>query len=166
MADDEVIYAYGSDPEVTKYVIFETHRSIEDSRSFLRTALEGYSNGSPSSLAIELKNGPLIGTIGYFNWSNDHKRIEIGYALSRSHWNMGYVTEAARGLIGFMFAHSDLIRIQASCVPENLGSARVMEKAGMKFEGLLRKSVFAKGEHRDMKIYSIIRYDWERQDNH
>ena len=167
MADDEAIYAYGSDPEVSKYVLFDTHQTIEDSRVFLRLVLSEYAEHKPSALGIELKNsGELIGTIGYLNWNNDHKRIEIGYALSRDNWNKGYVTEAAKGLIDFFFHNSDLIRIEARCRLENTGSARVMEKAGMKFEGILRKHIFTKGEHRDMKIYSIIRDEWLRENNH
>jgi ribosomal-protein-alanine N-acetyltransferase len=53
--------------------------------------------------------------------------------------------------------YTDLVRIEARCLIENPASARVMEKAGMKFEGILRKQVFFKGKHSDMKIYSILR---------
>ncbi len=167
MADDVAIYAYGSDPEVSKYVLFETHQTIEDSRVFLRLVLSEYAEHKPSALGIALKdNGKLIGTIGYLNWNEDHKRIEIGYALSRDYWNHEYVTEAAKGLIGHLFRNSDLIRIEARCKIENTGSSRVMEKAGMKFEGILRKQVFSKGEHHDMKMYSILHDEWERENNH
>src|SRR2546421_4791374 len=145
MADDLAIYAYGSDPEVSKYVLFDTHTSIEDSRTFLRTVMEEYEQHKPSALGIELKDGgTLIGTIGYLNWSGDHKRVEIGYALSRLYWNKGFVTEATQALINHFFQHSDLIRIEARCRSENTGSSRVMEKAGMKFEGILRKQIFSK----------------------
>ena len=167
MADAEAIYLYGSDPEVTKYVIFETHRSIEDTKVFLQSTLDQYAKHEPASLGIELSgNGKLIGSIGYLNWNKDHSRIEIGYALSRDFWNNGYVTEAAKGLIDHLFSESDLVRIEARCRPENIASARVMEKAGMKFEGTLRKQIFSKGKHHDMKMYSIIRNDWHREDRH
>ena len=59
------------------------------------------------------------------------------------------------------FDNTDLMRIEARCEPENTGSWRVMEKVGMKFEGILRKHVFAKGRHRDMKMYSILRDEWK-----
>lgn len=167
LSDDEAIFRYGSDPEVTKYVLFETHTSIEDARIFLRLTLEQYANLEPAALAIEDKeNKKLIGTIGYLNWNAAHKRIEIGYALSRDFWNRGYASEATNVLIDYLFEHSDTIRIEARCRPENIGSSRVMEKAGMKFEGILRKQIFVKGEHQDMKIYSIIRDDWERENNY
>lgn len=162
MADDTTIYAYGSDPEVTKYVIFPTHQSIEDSRSFISLVLDEYANKKPSALGIELKSDKtLIGTIGYLNWSDDHKRIEIGYAISRKYWDQGYVSEAVKASIDFLFHHSDLIRIEARCKVQNIASSRVMEKAGMKYEGILRKHIFSKGEHHDMKMYSILRDEWK-----
>jgi ribosomal-protein-alanine N-acetyltransferase len=168
MTDDEAIYAYSSDPEVAKYVSFDTATSIEDARIFLHTTLENYAKGTdPSSFGIVLKDEmKLVGSIGYLNWSNDHKRIEIGYALSRDYWNKDYVSEATKGVIGYTFIHSDIIRIEARARTENTASTRVMEKAGMKFEGILRKQMFNKGEHHDVKMYSIIRDEWIRENNH
>ena len=163
MADDEAIYAYASDPEVARYVSFDTAGSIEDTRIFLRSVLEGYANGtSPGSLGIVLKDeNKFIGTIGYLNRSNENKRIEIGYALSPVYWNNGFITEAAIALINHFFTYGDLMRIEARCRLENISSARVMEKAGMKFEGILRKHMFSKGEHHDMNMYSILRDEWK-----
>src|SRR6267378_3281739 len=77
MADDEAIYAYASDSEVTKYVLFETHKSLEDSRAWMQTVMTSYENQESSVFGIVRKDGnSLIGTIGYLNWSSDHKRIE------------------------------------------------------------------------------------------
>jgi ribosomal-protein-alanine N-acetyltransferase len=168
MADDKAIFAYASDPEVTKTVSVETARSIEDTRTFLKSALDNYAKGAdPAGFGIVLKKeNRLIGTIGYLNWSNDHKRIEIGYALSRLYWNNGIVTEAAKEMIDYFFSHSDIIRIEARCLLENPASARVMEKSGMKFEGVLRKHAFIKGKHHDMKIYSILKDEWQRENTH
>jgi ribosomal-protein-alanine N-acetyltransferase len=130
--------------------------------------LKNYENHESSVLAIDRKDESiLIGTMGYLNWSNDHKRIEIGYALSRFHWNNGYATEATKAVIDYFFTNSDLVRIEARCRTENIASARVLEKAGMEFEGILRKNVFTKGKYVDLKIYSIIiRDEWRRENNH
>lgn len=158
MDDDEAIYAYCKDPEVTRYVVFPTHESIDDSREFLRKAIGFYERNEPSVSGIVLKeSNVLIGTIGVHNWSRDHKRTEVGYALAREQWNHGYVTEALQGLIAHLFAYTDLVRIEALCKEQNVGSARVMEKAGMSFEGLLRQYTFSKGEFHDMNMYSIVR---------
>ena len=57
-----------------------------------------------------------------------------------------------------------LNRVQASCIPENVASLRVMEKIGMKYEGILREYMFAKGRYDDLKMYSILRREWENRD--
>lgn len=67
------------------------------------------------------------------------------------------MTEAAQKIIAFGFENMNLVRIQARCFVENSGSERVMQKAGMSFEGIIRKGMFVKGEHQDLKLYSIIK---------
>jgi ribosomal-protein-alanine N-acetyltransferase len=59
-------------------------------------------------------------------------------------------------MIRFGFERMKLRRIEARCIAENTGSARVMEKAGMTYEGTLRQRAFIKSAYRDMKIYSIL----------
>jgi ribosomal-protein-alanine N-acetyltransferase len=65
--------------------------------------------------------------------------------------------EAVRAVIRFGFGRMELNRIQARCIAENTASARVMEKAGMTYEGTLREYELIKGVYRDMKFYSILR---------
>ncbi len=68
--------------------------------------------------------------------------------------------EAVRAVIRFGFGRMGLNRVQARCIAENVASARVMEKAGMAYEGTLRESEFIKGAYRDMKLYSILRREY------
>ena len=158
--DAEAMYAYASDPEVTRYVLFETHRSIEDSEAFLRLAAEGYERGDFGGWGVVLKDsGAFIGTCGA-EASPEHARAELGYVLSREHWGKGLMPEAVRAIIRFCFGRLDLNRVQARCMAENTASARVMEKAGMTYEGTLRESEFIKGVYRDMKLYSILRREY------
>lgn len=160
--DDEAVFAYASDPEVARYVGWDVHRSIEDSRAYIDVTLESYANGDPASWGIETRDtGTLIGAAGFFNWDLTHARAEFGYSLRRRYWNLGYTTEAALAMIDFGFTTMELNRIEAQCAPSNVASARVMEKAGMSYEGLLRERMFTKGMYRDLKIYSILRSEWE-----
>jgi ribosomal-protein-alanine N-acetyltransferase len=161
--DAEAMFAYASDPEVTRYVLFETHRSVEDSESFLRLATEGYERGDFGGWGVVLKDsGAFVGTCGMdVGYAPEHARAELGYVLSREHWGKGLMPEAVRAVIRFGFRRMDLNRIQARCIAENTASARVMEKAGMTYEGTLRESEFIKGAYRDMKIYSILRREFE-----
>jgi ribosomal-protein-alanine N-acetyltransferase len=160
--DAEAMFAYASDPEVTRYVLFETHRSVEDSESFLRLALEGYERGDFGGWGVVLKDsGAFVGTCGMdAGYAPEHARAELGYVLSREHWGRGLMPEAVRAVIRFGFKRMSLNRVQARCIAENAASARVMEKAGMTYEGTLRESEFIKGAYRDMKLYSILRREY------
>jgi [ribosomal protein S5]-alanine N-acetyltransferase len=83
----------------------------------------------------------LIGTIDFGAIDDKHKFVEIAYVLSEEYWNQGITTEAVKKLIDFGFKELGLVRIQARCFEENIGSQKVMEKSGMFFEGILRKSM-------------------------
>ena len=157
--DARAMFAYASDPEVTRYVLFETHRSIEDSEAFLRLAVEGYERGDFGGWGVVLKDsGAFVGTCGVdYGYAPEHARAELGYVLSREHWGKGLIPEAVRAVIRFGFGRMELNRIQARCMAENTASARVMEKAGMTYEGTLREYQLIKGAYRDMKFYSILR---------
>ena len=160
-ADAEAVFAYASDPEVTRYVIWDTHRTIEDSEIFLRSTVERYENAEAADWGIVRKeNGRFIGGCGIVGWDLDHARAEMGYVLSREYWGQGLMPEAVRAMISFGFERMGLNRIEARCMVENVASARVMEKAGMTYEGTLRKREFIKGAYRDIKLYAILRSEY------
>ena len=73
----------------------------------------------------------------------------------------GYCTEAVRIMIDYLFLSKDRVRIQAQTETENLASQKVLEKAGFKKEGTLRKCDFSRGEWRDAYLYSILREEWK-----
>ena len=156
--DIEDMYLYGSDEEVSKYVTWNTYETIADTKGFVEFVLNKYENKQVSPWGIEYKeNGKFIGTIDFVWWQPDHKIAEIGYVISKDYWGKGLTTEVAKELVKFGFEEMDLVRVQARCDVENIASARVMEKAGMTFEGIIRKGIFVKGEHRDLKMYSILK---------
>jgi ribosomal-protein-alanine N-acetyltransferase len=160
--DAEDMFAYASDPEVTRYVLWDTHRSIEDTRNFLRFATEGYERGDFGGWGLVLKaSGAFVGTCGMeANHQREHSRAELGYVLAREHWGRGLIPEAVRCMIRFCFGRMDLNRVEARCIAENTASARVMEKVGMTWEGTLREREYIKGAYRDMKLYSILRREY------
>jgi ribosomal-protein-alanine N-acetyltransferase len=160
--DAPAMFAYASDPEVTRYVLFETHRSVEDSEAFLRLAVEGYERGDFGGWGVVLKDsGSFVGTCGVdMGYVPEHARAELGYVLSREHWGKGLMPEAVRAVIRFGFGRMELNRIQARCMIENTASARVMEKAGMTYEGTLREHELIKGAYRNIKVYSILRREY------
>lgn len=159
--DAQDLFEYASDPEVTEFVVWETHKSIEDSMKYLRFKIEQYEKKDVSEWGIEFKeNKKFIGTCGFIMWNTFSSRAEIGYALSKKYWNRGLTTEAIRGVIDFGFRKMELNRIEARCMIGNDASERVMVKVGMKYEGFLREQMFVKGVFKDLKIYSILKSEY------
>jgi len=111
---------------------------------------------------IEKKDGAKIGFIAHFYVLHPAGRqLEIGYSLLPNERGKGYCSEAVKILTDYLFLSKDTERIQAQTDPRNLASQKVLEKAGFRREGTLRKSFFMRGEWRDDYIYSILREDWK-----
>ena len=92
-----------------------------------------------------------------------HKRrqqIEFGYVIARPCWGQGYMTEALSTVVDWSLNQPEIWRASAFCDIDNLGSARVMEKAGMTFEGILRRFAVPPNisrEPRDVRMYAKVR---------
>ncbi|WP_071458639.1 GNAT family N-acetyltransferase [Bacillus massilinigeriensis] len=155
--DAEDMFKYGSNEEVTKYVTWNSHKTLSETKEYINLIRNNYEQGQVAPWGMECKEtGEFIGTIDFVWWLPDYRIAEIGYVISQDYWGKGLTTEAAREVMRFGFDNMELIRIQAKCLVENTGSARVMEKAGMTFEGVLRNGMFLKGKSWDLKMYSII----------
>jgi len=165
LSDAEDLFEYASDPEVAKYTTWQAHESIEDTKCFLNSVMDQHKNRQVAPWGvIHKEDKKLIGTCGFVYWDLPNSRAEIAYALSRKYWRKGYMTEAVREVITFGFRTMELNRIEARCKIKNIASARVMEKVGMRFEGILRQHMFAKGTYHDLKIYSILKEEWTNND--
>lgn len=163
MRDAADVFDYASVPEVAEHVTWEYHRNISDSMHYLRFITQQYQDGIPSPWGIIHKElGKLIGTIGYHVWSLPNGFGEVGYALSKDFWNKGYTTEAFEEVIKFGFERLKLNRVEATCKLANTASEKVMLKCGLSYEGILRKRLFAKSEYHDLKLYSLLRNEWEQ----
>jgi ribosomal-protein-alanine N-acetyltransferase len=156
-------FEYASDPEVSRFVTWDYHKTIKDSKRFINFSLRKYREHSAAPWGIVMKgNGKLIGTAGFAYWLPEHNRAEIGYSIGRNYWNKGLMTEAVREIIRFGFERMELNRLEARCSTDNAASEKVMLKCGMKFEGVLRQQEFIKGEYRSYKMYSILRGEWKQ----
>lgn len=152
--DAEDMFLYASNEDVTRYVTWDTHSSLTDTIDFINNFLPQYD----APWGIELKeSGKFIGTVHFVWWQPRHNSAEIGYVLSKEYWGKGLITEAAEAITTFGFESMNLVRIQARCFLENEGSERVMKKLGMLFEGINRKVMYVKGEHKDLKMYSLVK---------
>lgn len=161
MRDAQDIFDYSRDPEVARYVLWDAHRTLADSRAYIRYLHRQYREGQPSSYAIVLREtGRVIGTIGFMSYAEDNASAEIGYSMARGLWGRGLMPEAVTALLDLGFRQMRLHRIEAQHVPANQASGRVMLKCGMRHEGTLRGRVFIKGKFSDVELYAILREDW------
>lgn len=160
MSDAKDIFAYSCDEEVARHVLWSAQKSIAEAREYCRFMQRKYRNDEPSSWGIiEKKTNRLVGTIGFMDYSEENASVEVGYSLAHWLWNSGYMTEALSCVIDYAFENMDLNRIEAQHELTNPSSGRVMEKCGMRKEGVLRQRLYNKGKFVDVALYAILRGD-------
>lgn len=128
----------------------------QDGKEFISAMLAADENDT-FAFAITV-SGKVIGSIGAFRQGNIHRKTaELGYYIAEEYWSKGIMTEAVKQLCDYVFSHTDIIRIYAEPFAYNIGSCRVLEKAGFQYEGTLRSSAVKNGNVLDMKMYSKLR---------
>lgn len=161
-ADAESVFAYTSDQEVAKTCTWNAPRTVEDSRGYLGW-IESVTCLDPDKLffvwAITLDDDRVVGSIDFRQLSTFSGQVD--YALARELWGQGLVTEAVSSVRDWAFESLEgLVRLQAMCLTTNSPSMRVLEKCGMRLEGIRRKGFQLKGEIVDLAQYSILREEW------
>jgi len=160
--DFKSIHTYASKPDVTRYLPFGPNNEM-DTQLFLKKVMD-YQFQNPRcdyEFAVVLKkNNTLIGGCGIHVTSINNKEGSIGYCYDNEYWGKGYASESTKAIINFGFHKLNLHRIFGTCHPDNMGSAKVMEKVGMIKEGCLREHKLQKGKWRDSFIYSILDYEY------
>lgn len=160
-ADAADVFAYAADAQVAATTTWQPHRTLAQSRQFIDRVLQRYEHGRPAAWAVVLKaTGSVIGTCGFTAVDTGNRRGEIGYALGRDYWGRGLMTEAVRAILPVGFQKLKLECIAAVCLSDNIASARVLEKAGLTYQGTLRDAILHKGTYRDLQQYSISRSDF------
>ena len=142
MEDAEDMYNHwASDPEVTKYLTWPTHPNVDITRMLIGDWTSKYEDGSYFNWVIELKSSrSAIGNISVVHLKEEIDAAEIGYCMSRTYWGQGIMPEALRAVMDYLFDEVGLNRVAACHDVNNPMSGRVMEKAGMKLEGILRQA--------------------------
>ncbi len=157
------VLKYQSDPLYFRYYPW-SGRTPEAVQAFIGRMInfQGQQPRIKFQLAVILKSDNyLIGNCGVRMDKVDAVQADIGYEFDPEYWNRGYATEAAHAIVDFGFKHFGVHRIWAGCVVENVGSAHVLEKLGMKLEGHLREEQYYKNRWWDSLIYAILVDEWE-----
>jgi [ribosomal protein S5]-alanine N-acetyltransferase len=137
LADAPAIYhGYASRSAATRFMHFVQHEDPSEAEAFARRCVECWQDGSafPSALVAK-EDGRFIGTI---ELRIKPPKADFGYILCEDAWCRGYATEAASALVRWAQAQPRIFRIWATCHPNNRASARVLEKAGLQYEGRLK----------------------------
>ena len=164
-ADWAAVLAYQSDPRYLRYYLW-TERTEQAVREFVGMLVRDGAERPRTAfqLAVTLPvDGRLIGNCGIRVGAPDAREADIGYELDPRYWGHGYATEAARAMVAFGFRNLGLHRVWAWCIAENVASARVLEKIGMRREGRLREKEWMKGRWWDTLLYAILEREWQAQ---
>lgn len=161
--DARAAFVWGSDVDWFRYSPHKPVATVEDERAFLE-AREVEAHERPRvqyHLGIVWNDsGELVGTVRLGVSSPSHRGGDIGYGVRRDLWGNGIATEAAGLLLDFGFGALGLHRISAVHHPDNVGSGRVLQKLGMRFEGRLRDHMYANDAWRDSLAYAILEDEW------
>jgi len=147
-SNSDVLRHYGQNPLT----------SLDQVKHIINNFSKNYDEKRGIKWGIELKGQEgIIGTIGFQEWSTEHRRAEISYALFPESWGKGYAIEAVNRVISFGFQEMDLVRIGAIVFTENDASNKLLTKVGFEKEGILKKYMHQNQVPYDTYIYSLIR---------
>lgn len=162
MEDAEPMFRnWASDDQVTRYVTWPTHESVNTTRTVLADWTSHYGEVDFYNWAIVLKeNGPEpIGNISANRIREETLCATMGYCMSRAHWGKAIMAEALSAVIDFFFDQVGFNRVCADHDIENPASGRVMEKSGMRFEGTARQGGLTNRGIVDICHWAILRSD-------
>jgi len=156
LSDAAALAKYGNNRAIWRN-LWDRHPypyGIEDAEEWIQFAI----GQEPETILAIASGEEAIGCIGMLP-QDDVARLsaEVGYWLGEPFWNRGIATGALRALTEYAFTELGLVRLYATVMEWNPASARVLEKAGYQYEGLLRKSVIKDGEILDQWLYAIVR---------
>lgn len=163
--DRKPIFEIFSDPDVTAHYDVERFKDIKEADQLIKYFSSRFETKTGIRWAIRKKGEPkLIGSCGFNSWNEYDASIILGYDLAPKHWGKGYASESVKTILDYAFSTRFPIRInrvESLILPSNLPSISVTERAGFKFEGVMREKCFWNGAFHDMNLYSLIRKDYE-----
>ena len=163
-ADDlEPLHAIHSDESVARWLYNDPRSAGGDAgtpRQQGRRGVDGGRGRVAGAAAVLRETGELVADISLLWTSEAHRQGELGFVVHPAHQGRGYATEATRPLLAFAFETLGLHRVVGRLEPRNTGSARVLEKLGMRREAHLVENEWVKGEWQSELVYAILAREW------
>lgn len=150
---------WASDDEVTKYLTWPTHTTVDASAMVLEDWVSSYQREDFYLWAIEFE-GQTVGSISVVEQNSDIGKAEIGYCIGRHWWHKGIMSEALKAVMGHLFDEVGFNRLQACHDPRNTHSGAVMRKCGMTYEGTHRQSDRNNQGICDASVYALLSSEW------
>lgn len=148
-------------PEVQENYGEPVYQTKAEVNEVLNKWISDYDNHDFYRWAIILKDSKNnIGQIAFYKVNSRHHKVDVEYCIGKDFWGNGYATEALRGVINYTFKNINYNRIQAFHRSKNKSSGRVLEKAGMKYEGTLKQYILHNNIFDDCLIYAILKEEW------
>ncbi len=156
---------WASDPDVSKFLTWPYHTSVETSRKITDNWVNSYVKDDYYQWAIAFKNAENdpFGSISVVCTDENTLTFEIGYCIGKKYWRQGITSEALSAVIDFLFENTDVNRIEAIHDINNPNSGKVMKKCGMIFEGTHRQGSRNNTGLCDVNYYSILRNEWIKE---
>ncbi len=158
---EDMYHNWCNDERVTRFLSFNPHESVEATRELLVGWVDGYDHGALNWVVQLKETGEIMGSISVIAESKKHDTCEVGYVYGYKYWGNGYGTEALRVVLQYLLYECNFHLVEAKHHSLNPASGRVMQKAGMIKDGILRSRVKSKstGEYDDLIVYSITKED-------
>ena len=160
-SDAYSIYKNAKDREISRYTHLPYPYKLKYAHDFVSLCQEHYKKKTDYELGIESKKtGEIIGMIGLIHIDNRHRSAEVGYWLGNQYWRRGITKEALTLILDFGFNTLELVKIYAKVLHPNLHSIRLLQSAGFRYEGRIRKSVLKEGSWFDELIFALVDEDF------
>ncbi len=162
---EKMLENWASSENVTKYLTWKPHESIDVTLEYIRFTRERCQNGGYDWIIVLKDTGEPIGSIGAVNIDKKLKLVHVGYCIGEKWWHQGYTSEAFKRVIVYFFDELGMNRVESRHDVNNPNSGKVMLKCGLKYEGTLRQSDFNNQGICDCAWYGILRSEYEREKN-
>lgn len=160
-SDADAVFALFSHPEVMRYWSWAPWTDPAEAARFIEQDREALAAGTWLRWGwVRAADDSLIGACGLFDLDADNQTAEIGYLLARDAWGHGYAAEGVGAVLRYGFETLGLRRVEADIDPRNVASIRLCERAGFRYEGLLRERWYLNGEVCDTAFYGLLRREW------
>ncbi|MBY6185653.1 GNAT family N-acetyltransferase [Marinobacter hydrocarbonoclasticus] len=157
--DAPALFPLYADAEAMRFWSRPPFTALSEAEQLVQRGVEGWEQQQSMMWVVEAE-GVVAGTISLFSLSEQNRRAEIGYMLARPFWQQGIMSEALTAIIALAFGPMDLNRLEADIDPDNVASARLLQRLGFAHEGHLPQRWIVDGRVTDSDLYGLLKAHW------